>query len=284
MSDIATARPFDVRGRDSFGDVAMRTQHEVSPMIPPLGLPVDAPEAEADDDVWREGNRLLRLLSRTAPDDYAALLPLLTLVEQPRGSVSYEPGGPIPHVYFPETAVSSIVKIMADGRRLEVGTTGCEGMVGVPLFYGADASPFQCFVQVAGAAWRMDADAFRHVARHGTALHGLLQRYAQYLYDQAGQSVACGQLHTVDARCARWLLMTHDRVGRAGEFTLTHEYLATMLGVRRASVSVAAEELQRAGLIRYRRGHIAVVDREGLIAASCECYRSDREDYRRLLA
>lgn len=230
-----------------------------------------------------EPNHLLQLLGRDAPDELEALRSALEPVESARGDVVYEPGEPVAYVHFPRTSVASIVKIMDDGRRIEVGTTGCEGLVGLPVFFGAESAPFQCFYQVPGSGWRIEASAFRDAVRSGPTLDRIVCRYAQYLYDQAGQSVACGQLHAVTERCARWLLMTHDRVGRMDRFPLTHEFLSIMLAVRRASVSVSAEELQRAGLIGYSRGRITVVDRDGLEAASCECYHADRRDYERLL-
>ena len=237
----------------------------------------------AGDDRPHEANRLLRLLARLAPADYDALLPRLEPVAHERGTVLYEPDGPLPHVYFPHTNVASIIRIMTDGRRVEVGTTGHEGMVGLPVFLGAETTPFQCVVQIPGSSWRMRATTLRDLASRSPALRSILQRYTQYLYDQAALSVACNRLHSVDERCARWLLMTHDRVGLASQFALTQEFLAIMLGVRRASVSLAAEALQRDGRIRYHRGSITVVDREGLESASCECYGSDRSDYERLL-
>jgi CRP-like cAMP-binding protein len=243
----------------------------------------DHPVEDGQDGRPVEANHLLWLLARESGAEYAALLRVLEPVALPRDAVLHEPGAPIPYVYFPRTSVWSLVKVMADGRRVEVGTTGFEGMVGLPVFHDAETMPFQCFVQVAGAAWQLRADTFRGAVAQGTAFHRIMQRYAQYLFDQAAQSVACNRLHSVDERCARWLLMTHDRVGRAERFPLTHEFLALMLGVRRAGVTVSMGALQAAGLIRYSRGNIAVIDRAGLEGASCECYHSERADYRRLL-
>ena len=228
-------------------------------------------------------NHLLRLLADESPAEYEALAGRLEAIASVQGAVLHEPGEPLTAAYFPLTAVCSTVRVMDDGRRVEVGTTGFEGMVGLPLFLEAESTPFQTFVQLPGTGWRLPAPAFREAAAPGRALHAILQRFAQYLYDQAAQLVACNRLHSVDQRCARWLLMTHDRVGGAETFPLTHEYLAIMLGVRRASVSTAAEALQEAGRIRYRRGRISVTDRSGLEDASCECYQADRADYQRLL-
>jgi CRP-like cAMP-binding protein len=231
----------------------------------------------------RERNQLLHLLAHQSPAAYERLAELLESVDLDTKVVLYEPGEPITHVYFPQTGAYSIVKIMKSGARVEVGTVGCEGMIGLPVFLGAESTPTQCFAQIGGSAWRLSAAAFRSVVLAGDALHRILQRYAQYLFDQAAQSVACNRLHAVEARCARWLLMTHDRVGDVPSFPLTHEFLSYMLGVRRASVSIAAESLQRAGLIRYSRGKMTIVDRTGLEAASCECYRTDSADLERLL-
>ena len=252
---------------------------------PPTDRPhAGAPDSGAPDGRPVEANHLLRLLADVAVDEYDALCRQLEPVASERDAVLFEPGAPIAAVYFPRTSVCSIVKIMADGRRVEVGTTGFEGMVGLPVFLGAASTPFQCFVQVPGLGWRLDAEAFRRAAAPGTALHSIVQPYAQYMFDQAAQSVACNRLHAVDRRCARWLLMTHDRVHRAERFPLTQEFLALMLGVRRASVSEAAEALQNAGLIRYRRGGIRVLDRPGLEAASCECYGIVRRHFDRVLS
>jgi CRP-like cAMP-binding protein len=200
-----------------------------------------------------------------------------------RGTVLSEPNEPIPFVYFPEGCVTSVIKVLSSGKRIEVGTAGLEGMAGVPVFLGADASPLLNVIQVSGHAQCMAADDLRRLASAGTALHLILQRYSQYQFNQAAQSIACNWMHRIEHRCARWLLMTHDRVG-VDQFDLTHEYLATMLGARRAGVSQVAEALRAAGLIRYQRGKIAIVNRAGLERASCECYASDRADYQRLLA
>jgi CRP-like cAMP-binding protein len=227
-------------------------------------------------------NRLLALLEADSSAEYERLLPLLETVELAHRQVLYDRGAPITHVYFPEGSVASLVKVLSNGRKIEVGTTGCEGVVGLPAFLDADSSPHLCVAQVPGMAKRLSAAALREAAPAGSELHRRLQRYVQYLFGQAAQSVACNGLHRVNKRCARWLLMTHDRAQR-DQFALTHEYLATMLAVRRASVSAAAEALQHAGLIRYRRGKMTVVDRPGLEQVSCECYLSDRAELERLL-
>ncbi len=244
------------------------------------GAERSAPAPSADRPA--EANHLLRLLAAASSDEYDALRRVMRPVASEREDVIFEPGARIPDVYFPQSSVCSIVKVMNDGRRVEVGTTGFEGMVGLPVFIGAESTPFQCFVQIPGLGSRIEADAFRRASARGSVLHDIMLPYAQYLFDQAAHSVACNRLHSIDLRCARWLLMTHDRVGEAERFPLTQEFLALMLGVRRASVSVAAEALHKAGPIRYRRGSI-MVDRPGLDAAGCECYHTDRADDHRLL-
>jgi CRP-like cAMP-binding protein len=230
----------------------------------------------------REKNHLLRLLEIQAPREHQRLASALEPVDLARGELLFEPGGPIPSVYFPEGCVASLVRILSDGKQIEVGTAGFEGMAGLPVFLDADSSPLECVIQVPGAAKRLSAATLRTAAPSGTALHAILQRYAQYLFDQATQSTVCIQMHGVEERCARWLLMTHDRV-QGDRFELTQGFIAIMLGVHRPAVTLAAGALQNAGLIRYRRGKITILDRPGLEAAACECYRSDRADLERLL-
>jgi CRP-like cAMP-binding protein len=193
-----------------------------------------------------------------------------------------QPGEPIPFVYFPLSCVCSLVITVAGGGTVEVATVGNEGLVGLPVFLTSDASPVAAFCQVAGQALRLSAAALREETRGGGPLHDALLRYSQGLVNQIAQSAACGRLHPIDQRCARWLLMVQDRVG-ANRFALTQQFLAQMLGVRRAGVSAAAGALMRAGLIRYSRGLITVTDRAGLEAASCDCYRVVKEEFDRLL-
>ncbi len=165
----------------------------------------------------------------------------------------------------------------------EVGTIGNEGMVGLPVFLGADQTPTEAFCQVEGEALRMRTDMFREEVKNGGGLVSILHRYTQALFTQIAQSAACNRLHSIEQRCARWLLLTQDRV-EPDEFSLTHEFMGQMLGVRRATVTEVAGTLQKAGLITYNRGKITVLDRKGLEGASCECYQIIRQDYDRLLA
>ncbi len=180
---------------------------------------------------------------------------------------------PIRSVYFPTTAVASLLITMADGSAVEVGTVGNEGVVGLPVFLGADTQPMDAIAQVPGGALRMDARALRELlADVDGPMAAVLHRYSQTLVTQLAQNVACNRLHTVEQRCSRWLLMTADRLPR-GPFPLTQEFLAHMLGVRRASVTEVAGRLAAAGAITYARGTVTVLDRALLEQLSCECYQ-----------
>jgi CRP-like cAMP-binding protein len=206
----------------------------------------------------------------------------MQLVHLAAGQELAQAWSPVRTVYFPETAVVSIVSTMADGTSVEVATVGAEGVVGLPAFLGTDSLPMTVLAQVSGEAWRLDADVFRHEAERSDTMRRFMGRYVQGLIVQIAQTVACNRLHPVGERTARWLLMTADRVG-ANEFRLTQEFLATMLGVHRPSVTVAAGELARRGTIAYHRGQVRITDREALEAASCECYGVIRAEFDRLL-
>jgi CRP-like cAMP-binding protein len=223
-----------------------------------------------------------RLLADLPPEEDAQLRPHLERVSLGVKDGLFEPYQPIPAVYFPETGVLSVVALMGDGKTAEVGLVGREGMLGLPVFLGGETSPRRAFAQVPGESLRMAAAAFTAVLPRAGTLVRRLQRYTQAMFTQISQSAACNTLHETTPRCCRWLLMTHDRAG-GDEFLLTHEFLAQMLGVRRASVSAVAAALQQAGLIRYRRGRITIVNRPGLEAAACECYRVIATEYGRLL-
>jgi CRP-like cAMP-binding protein len=195
-----------------------------------------------------------------------------------------EPGSAIGSVYFPLTAVVSLLTVMDDGSGVEIATVGNEGMVGVPAFLGAstlnDRDMVQ--VQVPGTVLRLDTSSFLGEASDGRAFRGVIERYVQAFVRQVSQQVACNGLHSVEERCARWILLTHDRVG-SDEFPLTQEFLAQMLGVRRASVTVAVGALQRAQFVRFWRGRVTIMDRQGLEASACECYEIIRQEFDRLL-
>jgi CRP-like cAMP-binding protein len=223
-----------------------------------------------------------RLLATLPPAVLAQLLPQLEPVELGLKQVLYERGKPITHVYFLCDGVGSLLSILEDNEQVEVATVGNEGMIGVPAYLGAVKSPLRSFCQIPGYALRMDVQALHDALdRHGE-LHTILQRYTQALFNQIAQSASCNRVHPVEQRCARWLLMTRDRVS-SDTFPITHEFLAQMLGVRRATVTVVAGMLQKAGLISYVRGQMTIVDRPGLEAASCECYGVIAQEYRRLL-
>jgi CRP-like cAMP-binding protein len=228
-------------------------------------------------------NRLLDALAARAPEDAAWLAPLLEPTSLALGSVLAAPGEEFSHAYFPQSVVLSVIARMVNGGATEVGTVGNEGMVDVAVFLGGAPSVHETIVQLAGDAWRVPAAPFAEGVAARPALRRLLDRYTLAYLAQVAQTAACNRLHHLEARCARWLLMTHDRVGRVTTVALTQEYLAVMLGVRRAGVSVAAGALQDAGLIRYRRGGIRVLDREGLEAAACECYGIVHRQFDRLL-
>jgi len=218
-----------------------------------------------------------RLLAALSPAGRKRLRAHLEFEKVDLKQVLFDRGKRIDSVYFPGTAVVSILTTMDDGTNVELATVGNEGMVGVPLFLGSTFMPAREFsqAQVPGTVFRMEAGMFQDEMEAGGPLRDVVQRYVLAFFSQTSQQVACNSLHSVEERCSRWLLLTHDRVG-SDEFPLTHEFLAEMLGVRRASVTVVAGVLQKAGFIRLRRGRIAVVDREGLEEASCECYRITR--------
>jgi CRP-like cAMP-binding protein len=220
-----------------------------------------------------EQNLLLRALPL---DDYEQVQSHLRPARLDLRQVLVVAQEPIRDVYFVREGVTSVLADRQAGGVVEIGTIGNEGFVGLPLLHGVDRLPFRVIVQVEGDAWRLDAVVFRRLVDERPAFRARLLLFAQFYTIQLGQSVACNRLHTVEERCARWLLMTHDRV-RGDHFTLTHEFLAFMLGVRRAGVSVALGVLQRQGMITSSRSHVTVLDRERLEAAACDCYGITRE-------
>jgi CRP-like cAMP-binding protein len=207
-----------------------------------------------------------------------ALQPVSLTVRQPL----YEARAPIKFVYFPLSGVHSIVTSSTDGDIVEVAAIGNEGMVGIPVFLGGTSSPDEAFCQVPGDLLQMRAARFREELHRSLALRTIMLHYTQAFIYQIAQHAACSRLHSIVDRCAGRLLMTHDRV-RVNDLVLTQEVLAQMLGVRRATVTIAAGMLQHAGLIRYARGRITIVDRKKLERASCDCYRAIRREFKRLL-
>jgi CRP-like cAMP-binding protein len=226
-------------------------------------------------------NRLLWLLEDST---LRALAPQFEPVRLASREALWPELQPIAHAWFPVDCVLSMLAMNADGETsIEVATIGSEGVLGVPLFLGAEVSPGLVFAQIEGTAWRMPAAAFRQAAADHADFARVLQHYTQALLVQIAQGAACNRVHGIGQRCARWLLQTHDRV-RGDAFDLTQEFLAHMLGERRAAVNQAASQLQTQGLIRYTRGRLQVVDRPGLEAAACPCYGIIRDQYVRMLA
>src|SRR6476646_12020367 len=216
--------------------------------------------------------RVNRLLAALPRHEYKRLLPKLKTVNLVLGEVLYESGDAIKYVYFPNDSIISLISELSETSWLEVGMVGNEGVAGLAVFMGAGASSTRALVQGSGTAMRMSSAAVRTEANRLVSLHCLLHRYSHSLLNQVSQSSACNRFHLVDARLARWLLMTKDRLG-AEEFPLTQEFLSNMLGVRREGVSKAASNLQAGKLIRYSRGLITILNRRGLEAKSCQCYR-----------
>ncbi len=223
------------------------------------------------------GNRLLDLLPKNEMDALQA--ERMTVTHAYPLIVPFEP---IKYVYFPINALGSLVTILEDGSTIESGSVGREGMVGVPVILGADSTPMQTVVQIPGDVWRVERNVVKEEFARQRTLHGLLNRYVHTIFVVASQSTACIRRHALGERLARWLLMSSDGVDSSA-LALTQEFLATMLGVRRAGVTEAAASLQSEGLIRYSRGFVEIVDRPGLEAATCECYHTICREYERLL-
>lgn len=207
------------------------------------------------------------------------LLADCTLVTLGYASVLHEPGAVVRHIHFPITSFISLLKTVDEHSTIEVGMIGSEGLCGNESNAARDVATLRALVQGAGTAWRIGLPAFRQHCEQSPELRELLDRYASFLMRQLAQTIACTRFHVVEQRLARWLLMTRDRA-RSDAFAVTQEFLAHMLGVRRAGVTNAASALQQQGLIAYRRGDLAVLDVDGLVAAACTCYRADRDAYR----
>jgi CRP-like cAMP-binding protein len=211
------------------------------------------------------------ILKHLTPQTIESIRPQLHPVALAIRQNIYRPNEPMQFAYFVESGMISIVSLMGDGRSIEVGTIGREGMAGASLLVGMDSVPYHYFVQIAGHGHRMDASALKAAAYHNEELRNLILRYQATSYNQSMQAIACNGLHSVPERCCRWLLMSHDRM-QSNKVSLTHEFLALMLGVRRASVSEVLGPLQEKGWVQSNRGEITILDRTGLEAGSCECY------------
>jgi CRP-like cAMP-binding protein len=225
------------------------------------------------------GNRLLDTLPKRELEHLRAASEVVSF---PHGEVVHRQDGPLAHVYFPVNGVCSVVLVMNNGKSVEAATVGNEGMVGVQAYLGLDFASHFSIAQVPGNGLRVPTATFRKAVRQSGELDRIVRRYIAFRLRYANQTVACNALHTVEERACRWLLMTQDR-SRKNEFLLTHEFLAEMLGVHRQTVSIVAGTLQRAGFIRYRRGLVRVLERQGLEDTACECYLATKELYERIM-
>jgi CRP-like cAMP-binding protein len=222
-----------------------------------------------------------RLLASLPAEEFGRLLPYFEGVSFPAQTRLSEPGEPIRHVYFPTAGVISLLAIKPPNGGIEAGVVGPEGFAGLPVFLGTDQSTGLSVVQLPLQAVRMDSDDFRALVSRDGSLHALLLRYTHFFLCQVSQSLACCAGHAVEKRFCRWLLMLHDRA-ESDEFPLTHEFMANMMGVRRASVSEVAAGLQAKGFIQYERGRLTLLDRAGLERAACACFRVIRTEWDRL--
>jgi len=223
-----------------------------------------------------------RLLAALPEAEFGRLAPHLQLVPMLLGDSLYEPGGQLQHVFFPTTAIVSLLYVMESGSSAEIAGVGNEGMLGIALFMGGDTTPSSAVVQTAGHGYRLPGRVLKEEFNRGGLMQRLLLRYTQALLTQMCQTSACNRHHSIAQQLCRWLLLTLDRLP-SNELVMTQELVANALGVRREGVTEAAGHLQAAGCIRYRRGHIAVLDRAGLEARSCECYQVVKTELARLL-
>jgi CRP-like cAMP-binding protein len=223
------------------------------------------------------------LLAALPTEEYERLAAHLELVPMPLGEILYEPGGQLQHAYFPTTAIVSLHYVMESGASAETAGVGNEGVVGVSLFMGGDTTPSSAVVQTAGNAYRLERLRLKREFDRNGLMQRLLLRYAQALVTQMMQTAACNRHHSVEQQLCRWLLSTLDRAP-SHELIMTQQLVASMLGVRREGITEAAGNLQHAGFIRYRRGHIAVLDRIGLETRACECYAVVKKELDRLLS
>lgn len=222
------------------------------------------------------------LLASLPHAEWARIGPELEAVELPLGKVLYESGATMSHVYFPTTAIVSLLYVMEDGASAEIAVVGHEGVVGVAIFMGGETTPSRAVVQSAGQGYRLRASVIKDEFHHSGPVMHLLLRYTQALITQMAQTAVCNRHHSLDQQLCRWLLLSLDRLS-GSELVMTQELIANMLGVRREGVTEAALKLARLGLIRYARGHITVLDRPALEGRVCECYAVVKKEYDRLL-
>ena len=227
--------------------------------------------------------KMNHLLAALSSAELHRWLPNLELINLPLGLVLYESGSIETHVYFPTTAIVSLLYVMKDGHSAEIAVVGHEGIVGVALFMGGDSTPSRAVVQSAGQGVRLKAQRIKDAFRQGVQTQHLLLRYTQALITQMAQTAVCNRHHSLDQQLCRWLLLSMDRLG-SNELVMTQELIANMLGVRREGVTDGAIKLQKAGMIRYSRGRITVLDRTGLEKRTCECYAVVKREYDRLLS
>ena len=223
-----------------------------------------------------------QLLAALPAEDWKRWAPHLEFVELPLGTVLYEPGGELEHVFFPTTAIISLLYVMENGASAEIAVVGREGLLGISMFMGGQSTPSRAVVQCAGEGFQLPSAMIQSEFNSSHPVMHLLLRYTQALITQMAQTAVCNRHHSLDQQLCRWLLLSMDRLS-GNELTMTQELIANMLGVRREGVTEGAVKLQRAGLIRYSRGHITLVDRKGLEARSCECYAVVKKEYDRLL-
>ena len=222
------------------------------------------------------------LLAALPAEEFASLEPNLEPVTLLLGDSIYESGEQLEYVFFPTTAIISLLYIMENGSTAEIGMTGNDGLVGVALFMGGMTTPNRAVVQSAGNAFRLASRPLQSTFSSGGVFQSILLRYTQYLMTQISQTAVCNRLHSVEQQLCRWLLINHDLL-QSNKLVMTHELIANMLGVRREGVSIAAANLQRNGLIKYSRGTITMLDRDSLESEVCECYRVVKDEYDRLL-
>jgi CRP-like cAMP-binding protein len=226
--------------------------------------------------------RTNQLLAALPDAEWQRWLPELEAVDMPLGKVLYESGTKLSHVYFPTTSIISLLYVMEDGASAEIAVVGHEGIVGISLFMGGESTPSRAVVQSAGEAFRLRANLMMQEFNRAGPVLRLMLRYTQALITQMAQTAVCNRHHSLDQQLCRWLLLSLDRL-HTRDLVMTQELIANMLGVRREGVTEAAGNLQTAGLIRYQRGHITVLDRDGLERRTCECYTVVKKEYDRLL-